>query len=91
MSPICGKHFPWFFQWGRPSAQCHLVFPKFGHLLVGRALGLRRAPRPAFRRFNNIRRVRLGAAPAPAMLSDVGLVARREEPGGCGEVDVGDQ
>ena len=39
-----------------------LSFPRFGHLLVGQALGLRRAPRPAPRQFCKIRRARLGAA-----------------------------
>jgi hypothetical protein len=39
-----------------------MAFPRFGHLLVGRALGLRRAPRPARRQFCKIRRARLRAA-----------------------------
>jgi len=37
-------------------------FPRCGYLLVGRALGLRLAPRPAPLQFRKIRRALLGAA-----------------------------
>jgi hypothetical protein len=53
-----------------------LSFPRFGHLLVGRALGLRRAPR---RLVDNSARseergweLRADGASAPPKLSDIG-------------------
>ena len=57
--------------------------PRFGHLLVGRTLGLRGTPGPAPRQFCKIRRARLGAARRrgvrPTKLSDIGLRACSHE------------